>query len=126
LNAASLAEKIARLAWEKKGKDITILDLRKLTDITDYFVIITGESELHVKAIYDYLYEELRKEGIRPWHEEGLQHLSWVLLDYVEVVVHVFKPETREFYALEKLWGDAKITRLEEDVSDRILFKAED
>lgn len=119
--ANELAEKIARLAWSKKGQDVTILNLQGLTDVTDYFVLITGESDLHVKALCDFLQEELEKEGIRPWHREGYQHLNWVLLDFVEVVVHIFKPAFRDFYALEKLWGDAQITRLEEDVPDRIL-----
>jgi ribosome-associated protein len=116
MTSEALADKIAHLAWQKKGLDVTILDLRQLTDVTDFFVIVSGESELHVKAISDFVQEELEKEGIRPWHKEGYQHLNWVLMDFVEVVVHIFKPDFREFYDLERLWGDAKIKRLENDV----------
>ena len=121
MTSAQLTEKIARLAWEKKGQDITILDVRNLTDVSDYFVVVSGESDIHVKAISDYLEEELKKEGARLWHREGYKALNWVLLDYVDVVTHIFKPQTREFFALEKLWGDARITRLEENVPDTIL-----
>ena len=121
MNSTELAEKIANLAWEKKGKEITILDLKGLTDISDYFVIVTGESELHLKAITEFIEQELKKQGIRPWHREGQQNLNWILLDYIEVVVHIFKPHIRNFYSLEKLWGDARILRLEEDVPLRAL-----
>jgi len=121
LTSRQLAEKLARLAWDKKGQDILILDVRKLTDVTDFFILVSGESDLHVKAISDFLEDELKKEKIRPWHKEGYQNLNWVLLDYIEVVVHIFLPSTREFYALEKLWGDAQITRLEENVPDQLL-----
>ena len=121
LNSTELAEKIANLAWEKKGKEITILDLRGLTDISDYFVIVSGESELHLKAITEFVELELKKQGVKPWHREGQQNLNWILLDYIEVVVHIFKPHIREYYSLEKLWGDARISRLEEDVPLRTL-----
>lgn len=121
MTSRQLAEKLARLAWDKKGQDILILDVRKLTDVTDFFILVSGESDLHVKAISDFIEDELKKEKIRPWHKEGYQNLNWVLLDYIEVVVHIFLPSTREFYALEKLWGDAKITRLEENVPDQLL-----
>jgi ribosome-associated protein len=121
LTSTKLAEKIAKLAWDKKGKDITLLDLKGLTDISDYFVVISGESEPHVKAISDFIEEELKKEGIKVWHREGKENLNWILLDYVEVVAHIFRPPIRDFYSLEKLWGDARITRLEEDVPHRAL-----
>ena len=121
MNSTELAAKIANLAWEKKGKDITILDLRGLTDISDYFIIVSGESELHLKALTEFVEQELKKEGIKPWHREGQQNLNWILLDYIEVVLHIFKPHVREFYSLEKLWGDARISRLEEDVPLRAI-----
>ncbi len=121
MTSRQLAEKLARLAWDKKGQDILILDVRKLTDVTDFFILVSGESDVHVKAISDFLEDELKKEKIRPWHKEGYQNLNWVLLDYIEVVVHIFLPSTREFYALEKLWGDAQITRLEENVPNQLL-----
>ena len=107
MESTQLANKITDLIFNKKGYDVKILDLRKLTTITDYFVICTGDSDTQVKAIADEVNKELRDEGIRSWHTEGYQKLNWVLLDYVDVVVHVFKKEIREFYNLEKLWGDA-------------------
>lgn len=107
MESTQLANKITDLIFNKKGYDVKILDLRKLTTITDYFVICTGDSDTQVKAISDEVSKELRDDGIRSWHTEGYQSLNWVLLDYVDVVVHVFKKEIREFYNLEKLWGDA-------------------
>ncbi len=122
MTSRELSDKISRLAWEKKGRDIVILDLRRLTDVTDFFVIVSGESDLHVKAIADSIETELEKAHIKMWHKEGYEHLNWVLLDYVDVVVHIFRPEVRLYYALEKLWADAKITRMEDNVtSDRVL-----
>jgi len=107
LESSQLANKIAELIFNKKGYDVKILNLRKLTTITDYFVICTGDSDTQVKAIADEVDKEMRDEGIKPWHTEGYQALNWVLIDFVDVVVHVFKKEIREFYNLEKLWGDA-------------------
>ena len=118
-----LAQRAAELAWEKKGNDIVILDVKKLTDVTDYFVIISGESEPHVKALSDYLEEKLEQEENKVWHREGYSNLNWVLLDYVDVVVHIFKDQTRQYYQLEKLWGDARIIRIEEDAKNRIVFE---
>ncbi len=110
----NLARHIAQLSLTKKASDIKILDVRKLTSVTDFFVICSGESEPQVKAIVDEILEKLRGEKIRPWHKEGVEHLQWVLLDYVDVVVHVFRKEVREFYGLELLWGDAPVEEIEE------------
>ena len=123
MNSTQLAKNIAEIAWQKKGNDIQILDVRKLTDITDYFVIITGESNPHVKAVCDHLLEKLNKDKIRVWHKEGYSNLSWVLLDLIEVVVHIFRDETRRYYEFEKLWADANIIRVKEDAENRIVFK---
>jgi len=112
LDSKKLAVKLAESALSKKAADIKILDLRKLTTITDYFVICTAHSDVQVKAIADAIMEGSKKEGERPWHKEGMTHKTWVLLDYVEVVVHIFLNETRNFYGLEKLWGDAKVTEI--------------
>ncbi len=71
-------------------------------------MLASGNSDVHVKAIADYVLDELRKDGVRPTHIEGLQHGHWVLIDYIDLVVHVFRSATREFYRLEDLWGDAK------------------
>lgn len=106
LTSQELARKIAQIALEKKGSDIVILDLRNITSITDFFVICTGSVDQHVKTIVDEIDDRLRPEN-KPWHIEGYQNLTWVLMDYVDVVVHVFQPETRAYYNLERLWADA-------------------
>ena len=111
MKSKELSQKLAQLAWEKKGDNILILDVRKLTDVTDYFVLVSAESELHVKALSDHLQENLAKKKQKVWHREGYQNLNWVLLDYIDVVVHIFREPTRQFYELEKLWGDARIRR---------------
>jgi len=112
MNSKELADSIAKLIVKKKGEDIRIFDMKKLTPVTDYFVICSALSEVQVKAISDFITEETRKWDQKPWHSEGYQNRSWVLLDYVDVVVHIFLPETRKFYNLEGLWGDADITEV--------------
>lgn len=109
LNSEELSHYIAQLSLEKKAEHVLIMDLRQLTTITDYFIICSGESDLQVKAICDHITEQLERQNIKIWHVEGYQHLNWVLLDLVDVVVHIFRPEVRDYYALERLWGDAKI-----------------
>ncbi len=105
----SLARELAELALTKIATDVKILDLRNLTTISDFFVICTAHSDTQVKAVADAIMEGAKKAGERPWHKEGLMQKSWVLLDYVDVVVHIFLKDTREFYSLEKLWGDAPV-----------------
>jgi ribosome-associated protein len=107
LDSKLFAEKIADLIFNKKGYDVRIIDLRSLTTFSDFFVICSADSDTQVKAIADEIDKSLRDEGIKCWHKEGYMALSWVLLDYVDVVVHVFKKDAREFYNIEKLWGDA-------------------
>lgn len=97
----------ADLALERKGHDVLVLDLRGISTATDYFVLASGTSDVQVKAIADHVVEELKKEGVRPQHVEGLRGGRWVLIDYVDFVVHVFHPHARAFYQLETLWGDA-------------------
>jgi len=115
LDAEQLARYIANLTLVKKAEDVKILDLRDITTITDYFVICSGDSEIQVKAISDFILESLKQQQIKVWHSEGYQALSWVLLDLVDVVVHIFKPDIREYYALEKLWGDAKFIEIKDE-----------
>ena len=91
------------------------MELNELTSIADYFVICSGFSNTQVKAISDHIQDELRKNRVRPWHREGYSNLQWILLDYVDVVVHIFQPETRDFYNLERIWGDAKITEITDE-----------
>ncbi len=109
LESKTLAYKIADLALDKKAKQIIVMDLNGVTAIADFFVLMSGDSNTQIKAIADHIVRELKGQEIRIYHKEGYNSLRWVLLDYVDVVVHVFKPETREFYGLERLWGDAKI-----------------
>ncbi len=103
----TIARRAAKCAGDKQAIDITVLDLRKVTDFTDYFVICTGVVDVHVKAIADYIEGELLKYGWKPRHIEGQETHRWVLLDYIDVVVHVLQPEARGFYNLDRLWGDA-------------------
>jgi ribosome-associated protein len=114
LNSAELATHVAHLALEKKAHDILILDLRKLTSAADRFVICTADSETQVKAIADHLSEKLTELGMKPWHVEGRSGRRWVLIDFVDVVVHVFYSQTRAFYGLEDLWGDAPSVRIDD------------
>jgi len=115
LRPKTLAKKAAQLALEKKAEDIVIMDVRKLTSVTDFFVICSAESSVQLKAIVDHIVEELEKKGVKAWHIEGYTNLSWVLIDYVDVVVHAFLKPAREFYGLERFWGDAKFEYITED-----------
>ena len=103
-----LLELAARAAVGKKAHQPIALDLRDLDGVSDYFLIVSGSSEVQVKAIADAVQDGLRERGARVWHVEGLEGRKWVLLDYVEVVVHVFHERTREYYMLDRLWGDAR------------------
>ena len=100
-------ERAAELALDRKAADVVALDLATISGATDYFLLASGRSDVQVKAIADHIVEEMKKEGIRPEHIEGLQRGRWVLIDYIDFVVHVFHEEARDFYQLEVLWGDA-------------------
>jgi ribosome-associated protein len=103
-----LREVAAALA-DRKAIDPMVLDLRGLTAAADYFVIVSGTSDAHVRGMAEHLMTTLKPRGIAPHHVEGLTQGRWVLLDYVDFVVHIFHPELREFYQLERLWGDAPV-----------------
>ena len=103
-----LARAAAKLALQKKAVDVMVLDLKPFGTVCDYFVICSGESERHVGAIADSVQEGLEAKGTHPWHLEGYTRKRWVLIDYVDVVVHVFHEKTRQYYLLERLWGDAE------------------
>jgi ribosome-associated protein len=107
--AKALARRCCDLAYDKKAEDVIIIDLRKLNAPTDYFVICSASSDRQVKAIADNIKEGIARHGYKPWHIEGYTARKWVLIDYVDVVVHVFHSETRAFYSLETLWGDAPV-----------------
>ncbi len=111
-DGAPLAESIGNLALSKKAENIIILDISKITSMTDYFVICSADTDIQVKAIADAI---RRGTETKPWHVEGYEYLSWVLLDYVDVVVHVFKTETRDYYQLERLWADAPTIEIRDE-----------
>ncbi len=115
MTSDELVKKIADLALDKKAKQIAIINLKEITDYTDYFILMTGESTLQIKAISDHIEDELAKEGIKPYSKEGYEYLRWVLLDYVDVVVHIFSHEAREFYGIERLYADAKMELITEE-----------
>jgi ribosome-associated protein len=121
MDSKLLAKKVVQLAWNKKGKDIILMDLKKVMDVTDYFILITGESDIHVKALANHIEKELKKEQIDVWHKEGFRQLKWVLMDYIDIVIHIFRPDVREYYNLEKLWADAKITKIKDHAPNPIL-----
>lgn len=102
-----LARRIAEFALSKKGYDITLLDVHTLSDSIDFFVICSADSDRQVKAITDAIYDGLLEEGQKPAHRE-IREQTWMVLDYITVIVHVFLKERRAFYGLEKLWGDAR------------------
>jgi ribosome-associated protein len=106
----SRINQIIEVLMDKKGLDILLMDLRGLSDAADYFVLCTGTSEQHVKTLADEVAQSLKEAGDAPWHVEGGSTRRWVLVDFVDIVVHVFRQEARDFYALERLWGDAKCT----------------
>lgn len=101
----------------KKAEDVVVLDLRGLTDVADFFLICTAAADTHARAILDSAREALRPLKRRPWHVEGEDSLSWVLVDFVDTVVHVFQEDARRFYALEEMWGDARRVPIPEDVA---------
>jgi len=112
LHPKTLARRLAQLTLEKKASNVKIFDLRPLTNVTDFFVVCTAESDVQVKAISNHVIETMTMKSMKPWHVEGLEQRQWVLLDFVDVVVHIFLPEVREFYGLERLWGDAEIEEI--------------
>jgi ribosome-associated protein len=110
-----LSEVIVKGMQEKKALDIVVMDLREVKNaVADYFVICSGSSDKQLKAIADSIDEEVFKAlKENPWHAEGKHNKEWMLLDYITVVAHIFKKDKRQFYALEKLWGDAEIKHIE-------------
>ena len=115
------SKELANIAIEglknKKGKEITLLDLQKVQGaVTNFFVIATATSETQLSALHDSVEDLIRQEcGQEPWHSEGRTNREWILLDYGDVVVHLFKKDIRSFYNLEGLWGDAKITHIKDE-----------
>lgn len=120
LTAEELRNLVVKGMLEKKGMDVVVMDLRGVANaITDFFIICSGTSDTQIDAIASSVEEEVYKASkTNPWHREGQQNREWILLDYVDIVAHVFKKERRAFYDLEQLWGDAEIQHIasEEDL----------
>lgn len=108
-----LVGRAAELCQERKARDLLIMDLRGLSDATDFFLIASGESEVHVHAIFEHVVQELKEDGVRAAGVEGTRAARWILIDYIDLIVHVFHPVVREFYQLERLWGDAPTLLIE-------------
>ncbi len=117
IDSKELSQLVAQGMLEKKANGIIILDLRNIKNaVTDFFVICSGNSDTQVDAITDSIEEQVYKQsGLDPWHKEGKENKEWILLDYVDVVAHVFKKDRRQFYAIEDLWGDAEVTQVDSE-----------
>ena len=107
------ARRAARAALDKRAGDLVVLDVQRVSSVTDYFLICSGKSTTHLQTITDAIRGELKEEGVQPRHAEGVAESGWVLLDYGDVLMHVFLEETRAYYALERLWGDAPVVPLD-------------
>ncbi len=114
-NSKKLVQSIIHGIQEKKGKGIISLNLTKLPNsVSNYFIICHGNTKIQVEAIAEAIEENVRQKiADKPWHKEGLENAEWILLDYVDVVVHIFQESTRSFYNLEKLWADAEMKKYE-------------
>jgi ribosome-associated protein len=120
LESEELALAIARLANEKKADNLTVLRVRELVQYTDYFIILSGQSDRQVAALREHVQDRVHEVlGLKPYRVEGTDNNHWVILDYSDVVVHVFYEPTRAFYSLEELWADAQ--ELELDFVDKVL-----
>jgi ribosome-associated protein len=107
-DSLALAQRAAQIAIDNKAQDVVILDLRGVSDMTDFFIVASGTSDTAVRSIGQHVMEEMKKEGSPSYHVEGLEKGRWVLLDFVDFVVHIFHPTLRNFYQLERLWSDAE------------------
>ena len=108
------AQRISELMLEKKALDIIIIDVRKITTLTDFFIVCTSESEPQTRAITNHINQKMKEEGVKSWHIEGYEHLDWVLIDFVNIVAHIFSKETRDYYEFERLWADGTIIKVQD------------
>ena len=112
MNTRKTVRKICEAIEEKKGADLVILDISKISSFADYFVVCSGFNPRQNQAISDAVRERLKKEdGVTPGHVEGYSEADWILLDYFDCVVHIFSPEAREFYKLDRLWNDGELVK---------------
>ena len=113
LEPLELAQRAAAICQDYRATDVVLLDLRGVTDMTDFFIVASGTSDTHVRSVGEHLAEEMKKLGSPVYHMEGTTKGRWVLLDFVDFVVHVFHPTLRDFYQLERLWADAESIPIE-------------
>lgn len=113
-----LVNEIVQILDKKKGRDIDVLNVSALTTLTDYFILVTGGSDTQVKALCDNVEEELAKQKIYPVNKEGYRTAQWILLGYDEVILHIFLPETRDFYSIDRVWQDAVRVDIKELISE--------
>jgi ribosome-associated protein len=116
-NLPADVERAVELLFDRKANDVVLMDLRNLSSATDFFLIASGTSDTHVAAVADHVVDELKKTGSRPLNVEGARGGRWILIDYFSFVVHVFHPAAREFYQLERLWGDAPTHHMQPSTS---------
>lgn len=115
-DSGRLIEIITEAMLDRKAEDITVLDVHELTTLTDKFVVCHASTDVQIKAIANNIAKETKEElGEQAWREEGLESRRWVILDYVNVVVHIFKKELRDYYALERMWNDAPVRKIEDE-----------
>ena len=117
MKTKELIEKICKAADDKKAKDIVIMNMQGIISSTDYFVICSAATSTQIRAITDNIEEKLDEDGIHFDHKEGYREGEWILLDYGDVVAHIFRDENREYYALEELWSSAELKRYEEKLN---------
>lgn len=115
VESETLIDSIVEAIFERKAEDVTLIDVRGLTTLTDYFIVCHADADVQIKAVADNVLDKtLEQLNEKAWRKEGLDTRRWVVLDYVNVVVHIFQREQREFYNLERMWSDAEITHLED------------
>ena len=119
MNSKQLISEAYHASEDKKGIDPLILDIRKISDIADFFLLVHGNSDRHVRTIADGIIEALHHKKEKPYHVEGLKESNWILIDYSSVIIHIFHYQTRQFYNLERLWGDAKVVKIPEKKYER-------
>jgi len=115
MDSKEFAINVVDIVLSKKGCNIKLLNVKNISSISDYFVLCSADSDIQVKAISNEIEDKLSEIGIKCFHKEGFESLNWVILDYFDVVVHVFRKSAREYYNLDKLWGDAETSTFEEN-----------
>ena len=107
-----ITKEITDLMIDKKALDIRLIDVREITPLTDYFIICTSESDPQTRAIFNHIKDSLSEKNIKPWKTEGYEYLQWVVMDYINFVIHIFSKDTRTYYDFERLWRDANIIKI--------------